>query len=62
MSSIGKGCIRYCKPEKLDFTVITDHSEFLDVMDECTIDQTSPNYDGNYCTSEICSVVNGFGT
>ena len=35
---------------KLDFAAVTDHSEFLDVMEQCVLDPAAPSYDSAYCT------------
>jgi len=34
----------------LDFAIVSDHSEFLGVTDECLVDPSEPYYNGPYCT------------
>lgn len=41
----------------LDFAAITDHSEFLSVVETCVLDPTSANYGSNYCVTVRSSAV-----
>ena len=45
------------QPRPLDFTAITDHSEWLSVMETCVLDPTSADYASSYCVTVRSSAV-----
>lgn len=50
-NTIGTGpfTVKLDQQQKLDFAVVTDHSEFLTIEEECVIDTQHPNYMSSYC-------------